>query len=316
VRPRRPSAPHSLYIAALGCLLASRVVAQGSTGADPASRAFEEGRWEDAIAEYRLILEGYPDDRLGHLRIAQAERELGRHEQALATLERARAATAPPAMVELERVRNLLALGRRDDALVALIDADHNALRAFTLLSESHEFDGIRDTPQFREVLRNVRARVYPCESIPEYSYFDFWLGEWEVRTADGALAGHNTISKEKGGCEIREHWRGTGGGEGTSTSFYLPSRDQWRQIWVGSNATLIDMTGNLIEGEMRMEGTIEYAHRDRVVAFRAAGSTNEDRSVVRQRMEEFDLGTSSWRPWFDGFYRRKPGGQERGAEN
>jgi len=295
-----------MLVVALATVLVLPSAAQAPRGADPASLAFEEERWEDAIAEFRLILEGYPEDRLSYLRIAQAQRELGRHAEALDSLELARAADAPPASVDLERVRNLLALGRRDDALVALLDADHNALRAFGPLSESPDFDPIRDTPQFKEVLRNVRARVYPCEGIPHFADFDFWLGDWEVRTADGSLAGYNSITKEKGGCEIREHWTAIGGAAGTSTNFYLPSRDQWRQVWVGSNATLIDMTGSLNDGEMHMEGTIEYAHQDRVVAFRATWSTNEDGSVVRQRMEEFDLGSSSWKLWFDGFYRRR----------
>ncbi len=283
----------------------STATAQVSGGADPASLAFERGRWEDAIDEYREILDGYPEDRISHLRIAQAQRELGRYDEALATLEVAREASAPVAMVDLERARNLLALGQRDEAIVALIDSDHNALRAYELLESHSDFEPIRDTQQFREVLRNVRGRVYPCEGISEFSDFDFWLGDWEVRTPDGALAGHNTITKSKGGCEIREDWRGAGGSAGTSTNFYLPSRDQWRQVWVGSNGTLIDMTGGLVSGEMQMEGTIEYPHQDRVVAFRATWSKSSDGTVVRQRMEEFDLATSSWQLWFDGFYRR-----------
>ena len=74
--------------------------------ADPAELAFEEGRWEDAIGEYREILAAYPEDRLSLLRIAQAQRELKRHDDALATLETARTANAPEAMIDLERARN------------------------------------------------------------------------------------------------------------------------------------------------------------------------------------------------------------------
>ena len=47
--------------------------------ADPAQLAFEQGRWEDAIAEYRSLLAEYPEDRLSWLRIAQAEHDPGRH---------------------------------------------------------------------------------------------------------------------------------------------------------------------------------------------------------------------------------------------
>src|SRR5690606_6182591 len=57
--------------------------------AHPADFAFEQGRWEDAIEGYRELLAEYPEDRLSLLRIAQAERELGRHDAALETLEAA-----------------------------------------------------------------------------------------------------------------------------------------------------------------------------------------------------------------------------------
>ncbi len=39
-----------------------------------------------------------------------------------------------------------------------------------------------------------------PC-SAPAHHQFDFWVGEWEVRTPDGALAGTNRITGILGGC-------------------------------------------------------------------------------------------------------------------
>src|SRR5262249_50093533 len=101
--------------------------------ADPAELAFEQGRWEDAIREYRAILASYAEDRLSLLRIAQAQRELKRYDEALATLEQARTANAPEAMIDFERARNLALLRRDDDALAALDASDHNGLRALGL---------------------------------------------------------------------------------------------------------------------------------------------------------------------------------------
>jgi tetratricopeptide (TPR) repeat protein len=172
-----------------------------------AALAFEEGRWEDAIREFREILAAYPEDRISWLRIAQAERELGRHEQALATLEQARTANAPEAMVDLERARNLLALRRNEEGLTALEMADHIGLRALALL-DAKDFDAVRGEARFADVRRHVRGRVFPCEAMPEAADFDFWLGEWEVRTSGGAIAGHNTITKRNGGCLIHEEWQ------------------------------------------------------------------------------------------------------------
>jgi hypothetical protein len=198
--------------------------------ADPAELAFEEGRWEDAIGEYREILAAYPEDRLSLLRIAQAQRELKRHSDALATLESARTANAPEAMIDLERARNLALLGRDDEALAALDAADHSGVRALALVESASEFDKYRELSRFQRVNRNVRARVYPCEGIAQASAFDFWVGRWEVRMPDGTLIGTNTITKRDGGCSVQERWEGAGGSTGTSVSFYLPSRDEWRQ--------------------------------------------------------------------------------------
>ncbi len=272
--------------------------------ADPAELAFEEKRWEDAITEYREILAAYPEDRLSLLRIAQAQRELKRHDDALATLETARTANAPEAMIDLERARNLALLGRDDEALAALDAADHSGVRALALVETAPEFDRYRERSRFQRVYRNVRARVYPCEGIPEASAFDFWLGRWEVRMPDGTLIGTNTITKRDGGCSIQERWEGAGGSTGTSVSFYLPSRKEWRQVWTGSGGTLFDITGTAGNGTMHMEGTIEYVETDRVVAFRGTWTEGAD-GRVRQRMEEFDLAAQTWVVWFDGFYRR-----------
>lgn len=298
----RYSIIRSVAVAALALGLVNGSIAQDASVADPASIAFEEERWEDVITEYREILADNPDDRLAWLRIAQAQRELGRHEIALDSLEAARAIEAPPAMVELERSRNLAALGRHDEALAALETADHEGLRALDLLENAEDLAPLRDSSRFEQIYRNVRSRVYPCEQIPAMGRFDFWVGEWRVRNTDGSLAGRSTVTKQEGGCAIRERWQGTGGSSGTSLSFYLPSREQWRQVWVGSNGTTFDITGGWQDGQMRMEGTIEYVHLDRVVAFRGTWTVAED-GRVRQRLEEFDLGSRGWRVWFDGIY-------------
>jgi hypothetical protein len=241
---------------------------------------------------------------LSLLRIAQAQRELKRHDEALATLEQARTANAPEAMIDLERARNLALTNRDEDALGALDAADHSGLRAFTLVEQAPEFNRFRELARFQRVYRNVRARVFPCEGVKEASDFDFWVGRWEVRLPDGTLVGTNTIAKRDGGCSIQERWEGAGGSSGTSVSFFLPSRGEWRQVWTGSSGTLFDITGKLVDGSMKMEGQIEYVETDRVVAFRGSWTEAAD-GRVRQRLEEFDLAAQTWIVWFDGFYRR-----------
>ena len=127
--------------------------------ADPGELAFEQHRWQDAINEYRKLLAASPEDRLSLLRIAQAQRELHKYNDALATLEQARTANAPEAMVDLERARNLALLGRKDDALDALDASDHSGLRALELVETAHEFDSFRGSSRFDLSCANDTAR-------------------------------------------------------------------------------------------------------------------------------------------------------------
>lgn len=36
---------------------------------------------------------------------------------------------------------------------------------------------------------------------------FDFWLGEWQVTTPDGKVAGTNRIESKYIGCVLHEHY-------------------------------------------------------------------------------------------------------------
>ncbi|HEY5622342.1 MAG TPA: tetratricopeptide repeat protein [Gammaproteobacteria bacterium] len=283
--------------------LASVAAAQDLSEGHPADRALESGNWQAALAGYRALLDDDPANGTTWLRIAQSQRGLGQFEEALESLELAQVGAGPAAMIDLERARNLAGLGRTGDALAALEAADHFGLRALPPFEDAPEFAILRSEQRFQRVYQNVRRRIFPCLSMASASAFDFWLGSWEVRTADGTLVGRSEVSRRGGGCSVVEEWQGSGGSTGTSISYYVPSRDQWRHVWAGSSGRLIDMTGGPVDDGMRLEGTMEYVDRDLVVAFRGTWTRLED-GTIRQHFEEFNLAASGWATWFDGFYR------------
>jgi len=292
----------------IGALIAALAIgapawAQDSLSASSADRAFEDGQWALAIDEYRKLAADDPGNGTLWLRIAQAQRELQQFAPALETLQTARQALAREAMVEFERARNLAALGETDAALRALETADHAGLRALASFDAAREFARLQSSEIYQRVYRSVRRRVYPCEGVAAARDFDFWVGTWEVRLPDGRLAGHNTVTKVDGGCTVLERWRGAGGSTGTSINYYQPAREQWRQLWVGSNGTLIDIAGRLRDGVMRLEGTIEYVEQNRIEAFRGSWEPLAD-GRVRQHFEEFNLIVQAWQTWFDGYYQ------------
>jgi hypothetical protein len=142
-----------------------------------------------------------------------------------------------------------------------------------------------------------------PC-SAPEHRQFDFWIGEWDVSTPDGKLAGVNLITREHGGCLLREQWRGEGGMTGTSLNGYSGSRRQWHQTWMDNAGTVLLIDGAYADGRMVMTGTMTD-RQGKPVRNRISWEPRAD-GTVRQVWEIAREG-EDWKVVFDGRYVRRP---------
>jgi hypothetical protein len=143
------------------------------------------------------------------------------------------------------------------------------------------------------------------CADDPAFAALDFWVGEWEVR-AEGRIAGYNRIEKVLGGCAITELWTGADGIEGRSLFYYVPARQQWRQVWVTQNATATggvkekQLVETLADGGVRFQGEIPLAYLDRTTL-----TPLPDRNV-RQHIEISTDGGATGRTTFDAVYSRR----------
>ena len=249
--------------------------------ADKGELAFEQHRWQDAITEYRSILAQYPEDRLSLLRIAQAQRELKRYEEALATLETARTANAPEAMVDFERARDLAALHkRRRRARGARRGGSQRAARARAARARAGARRGCaRTTATSASIAACARACSRARRSRLR-SEFDFWVGHWEVRQPDGTLDRHEHHH------EARRRLLDPGalGRRGRLLGHELellsaeprrvaPGLDRLRRHDDRHDGQAP------VDGAMKMEGTLEYAEPNRVVAFRGAWTQGSGRA-------------------------------------
>lgn len=140
------------------------------------------------------------------------------------------------------------------------------------------------------------------CEEAA-YRQFDFWLGQWEVHTRDGTLAGRNTIEQAESGCLLIENWQSANGGTGQSYNFYSPGTKSWRQVWVSQGA-IIDYSGGWREGAMQLEGEITYQASGQQFPFRGAWTPKN--GDVEQKLEQWNPETDRWDDWFTGVYRKK----------
>jgi len=142
-----------------------------------------------------------------------------------------------------------------------------------------------------------------PCDDA-RHRQFDFWIGDWEVRTPDGALAGTNRIVRIQGGCGLQENWEGTSGMTGTSLNAYDPARDLWHQTWVDSHGSLLLLEGSFKDGRMILRGGARPAREGTMadrITWEATGG-----GIVRQLWEQSTDGGRTWTVAFDGRYARR----------
>ena len=140
------------------------------------------------------------------------------------------------------------------------------------------------------------------CEG-PEFRAFDFWLGEWKVRTSDGKLAGANAITREYGGCVLHERYDTGRGYSGESLNIYDAGRHVWHQTWVDTSGILLVLEGGIRNGSMVLEGQTVGTDAQ-VTKHRITWTPNADGSV-RQWWESTDA-KGQWITAFDGAYTRK----------
>lgn len=141
--------------------------------------------------------------------------------------------------------------------------------------------------------------KAAPCRA-PEYRQFDFWVGRWQVTTPDGQVVGTNLITREHGGCVIRESWTGARGMTGTSLNIYTAATRRWHQSWVDSTGSLLLLDGEFRDGAMRLAGeTFGPGGRQRSRITWTPGER------VRQLWETSSDGGKTWETIFDGMYQR-----------
>lgn len=145
------------------------------------------------------------------------------------------------------------------------------------------------------------------CQDHPEFSQWDFWVGEWKVYSNDEArtLSGTNSVKKHYANCLITETWVDVTGNGGFSINYYNPVRRQWRQVWV-ANGYSIDYSGGLNDqGQMVLEGEIDNYEPNDSTRFRGIW-TPENGGDVIQRFEAYDAEADTWKVWFEGRYVRQ----------
>jgi hypothetical protein len=137
-----------------------------------------------------------------------------------------------------------------------------------------------------------------------EHRQFDFWIGEWEVTTPNGAPAGRNRIESILDGCALRESWTGAKGGSGTSYNAYDRRSGRWHQTWVDNGGLVLLLDGTFADGRMVLSGETRDSSGARVLNRITWQETAP--GAVRQLWETSRDGGGTWSVAFDGRYRKR----------
>ena len=140
-------------------------------------------------------------------------------------------------------------------------------------------------------------ASAAPCSS-PEQRQFDFWLGDWEVRDGEAAIAA-SRIERSVSDCVIRETYTQKDGYAGTSLNFYDPVLKRWRQTWVDSLGSVGEFVGDFSGGAMRFTGETHRADGARI--HRKMRLAPEGKNV--RQVSEASRDGATWRPHYDYIY-------------
>ena len=147
----------------------------------------------------------------------------------------------------------------------------------------------------------SAQAPAAPCPA-PEAKQFDFWIGDWDVFTPDGKLAGTNRIEKLYG-CVLHESWHNAKV-QGRSFNVYDADRGVWHQTWIDSTGSLLVIEGALRGGSMSLSDATLPGKKDARQLNEITWTPNADGSV-RQHWRVSADGGKTWTTSFDGKYVR-----------
>lgn len=151
---------------------------------------------------------------------------------------------------------------------------------------------------------QQAEAGPPPC-SAAEYGQFDFWIGEWQVTSADGQAISVNRIERALGGCALIEDSLVDGEVRAHSLTYYDPVAGQWQHHWADCQGRQLSVAGGLKDGEMVLEGEATAPGGGAPVPVVGSWEVMDDGRVRQAFRASFD-GGETWSEVFVGIHRRE----------
>ena len=266
-----------------------------------ANDAYQRSDWAAATADYEKILAAEAANVGARYRYGLSLLNLGNVDAARTNLEKAFDAS-PNSIFALALARAYARSGNTDKAYETLEKSLTLGGIAPETLKAEKDLASFAGQPRFAELVRKSDLAVNPCKASPEFRQFDFWIGEWDAKNAQGLNVGTSSIQLILGSCVIFENWN-TPLNSGKSFSIYDAKDKRWHQSWVDDKGTRTEYIGDVVDGKIVLTAETSTGGKKTLAKMTYSRLPNGD---VRQFGESSSDNGKTWQPSFDFTYVKR----------
>jgi hypothetical protein len=151
-------------------------------------------------------------------------------------------------------------------------------------------------------------AQTSNCASDPYFRCLDLWRGAWTMYDSTGRTIGSAVVEQSLGGCALTERWLAADGSEGQSLLYVDNKSGNWKQVWIGSNASRYSGQRErhlVFNNEKKLIFQGSFYSGELVVYERLTISRPGEQELVQRIDWSFD-GGKTWQQVFLGFGKRQ----------
>lgn len=273
-----------------------------------ANEAYQAKDWAKAVLLYQQVVLHQPKNGRAWYRLAASSHALDKQEEAIAAYQKSMEVGSPPGITEYGIALAYAAKHDTENTFQYLQSAVQDGFSEPDRLSNDEELSSLRADARFAKIFEQATHNLKPCAYNPLNRQFDFWIGEWDVVTAEGANpAGTSKIERILGDCVIEENWTSVGniGYQGKSFNIYNADLNRWEQFWNDNAGGMIHFYGGLNDKVMDF-WTDEIPQKDGTKLKRHLQFIPSGKDKVRQFSQGSTDGGKTWKVEYDFIYTRK----------
>jgi tetratricopeptide (TPR) repeat protein len=285
-------------------LLSTIVLAQPVTQEDrtKANEYFMAADWPNVVALYQSIAKREPQNANARMRAGIGLLNQTKTQEAIKQLKEASSLGKNP-MCFFYLATAYVQANQTEKCVAALDNAIKNGFSALTLFENDTNLSKIKSLPAIEEMHQRLLKGVYPCRYSEQARQFDFWIGEWDVKSTTGQQAGSSSIQLMLGECVIYENWTSAPPQNYSGKSFNLfnSTTGKWMQTWVDDKGAVIEF----INGEYKDNKLVFVTKPNSQNQITRLTFFNLEPNLVRQLFEVTTDDGKTWTTTTDLYYHR-----------